>query len=718
MAQSQAEQQAQAQIAGEPTRTKERQPQPATGTAADPTAQAQQNDEQGGLERKMETRHLTMISLGGVIGTGLFLSSGYTIHQAGPLGAIIAYAIGSVLVYFIMLSLGELSVAMPYAGSFHLYAKRFIGPGTAFTIAVLYWLNWAVALASEFTAAGLLMQRWFPHSPAWVWSAAFIVVVFLLNILSVRLYGESEFWFASIKVFAIIAFIIIGLLAMFGAIPIAGYDHAPMFENFYSDGWLPNGVLPIFSTLLTVVFAFSGTEVVGVAAKQGHTNTSHSREDALAQEDVAPIRVGLLGAGTVGSQTARLLVEQKDELAARIGRPIELTGVACLDPAETDPFPWIDKAIVTTDTMSVATNSDIVIELIGGTGVARKFVLAAIESGASVVTANKALLAKYGPEIYAAAEAKGVDIYFEASVGGAIPFLKPLRESLVGDKVTSMLGIVNGTTNYILDEMTTKGLDFDDVLKDAQAKGYAEADPTGDIEGYDAANKAAIMATLGFHTSVTIDDVSVEGITKITADDIAAATAENKVIKLLAVVENTDAGVSARVYPALISNTHPLASVHGSFNAVFVKAEAADDLMFYGRGAGGAPTASAVVGDVVTEARHIAQGCTGPSIPLYKDLKKAPIEASKAEFAVRFVIHDNPGVLAAIAAKFADHGVSINGVNQDLKPTLKDPGYDGELQQLRLVTHMTDELTLRETVKDVCELDCVCGEPSILRVLN
>ena len=222
--------------------------------------------EQGGLERKMETRHLTMISLGGVIGTGLFLSSGYTIHQAGPLGAIIAYAIGSLLVYFIMLSLGELSVAMPYAGSFHLYAKRFIGPGTAFTIAVLYWLNWAVALASEFTAAGLLMQRWFPHSPAWIWSAAFIVVVFLLNILSVRLYGESEFWFASIKVFAIIAFIVIGLLAMFGAIPIAGYDHAPMFENFYSDGWLPNGVLPIFSTLLTVVFAFSGTEVVGVAA--------------------------------------------------------------------------------------------------------------------------------------------------------------------------------------------------------------------------------------------------------------------------------------------------------------------------------------------------------------------------------------------------------------------------------------------------------------------
>ena len=435
-------------------------------------------------------------------------------------------------------------------------------------------------------------------------------------------------------------------------------------------------------------------------------------------DNETPIRVGLLGAGTVGSQTARLIVEQKDELAARIGRPIELTGVACLDPAETDPYPWIDKSIVTTDTMAVATSSDIVIELIGGTGVARKFVLAAIESGASVVTANKALLAKYGPELYAAAEAKGVDIYFEAAVGGAIPFLRPLRESLVGDKVTSMLGIVNGTTNYILDEMTTKGLDFDDVLKDAQAKGYAEADPTGDIEGYDAANKAAIMATLGFHTSVTIDDVSVEGITKITADDIAAATAEGKVIKLLAVVENGEAGVSARVYPALIDESHPLASVHGSFNAVFVKADAADDLMFYGRGAGGAPTASAVVGDVVTVARHIAAGCTGPSIPLYKDLKQAPINASKAAFAVRFLIHDKPGVLAAIAAEFAKRGVSINGVDQDLKPTLTDPGYDGEIQQLRLVTHLTDEETLRATVEAVQSLDFVTGTPSILRVLD
>ena len=249
------------ETAGESSVTETMESAQTTGTAG-----TEVTDEQGGLERKMSARHLTMISLGGVIGTGLFLSSGYTIHQAGPFGAILAYGIGSLLVYFIMLSLGELSVAMPYAGSFHLYAKRFIGPGTAFTIAVLYWLNWAVALASEFTAAGLLMQRWFPDSPAWIWSAVFIVVVFLLNILSVRLYGESEFWFASIKVIAIIAFIAVGLFAIFGIIPIKGYSHAPLFGNFVSEGLLPNGIIPIFSTLLTVVFAFSGTEVVGVAA--------------------------------------------------------------------------------------------------------------------------------------------------------------------------------------------------------------------------------------------------------------------------------------------------------------------------------------------------------------------------------------------------------------------------------------------------------------------
>lgn len=427
-----------------------------------------------------------------------------------------------------------------------------------------------------------------------------------------------------------------------------------------------------------------------------------------------PIRVGLLGVGTVGSQVARILNEQKEELQQRIGQPLEITGIACRNP-EKVAFPWIDKTLLTTDTKYVATHSDILVELIGGLEPARSLVLKALESGASVVTANKALLAKYGPEIYRTAEEDGVDIYFEAAVGGAIPLVRPLRESLVGDKVTSVLGILNGTTNYILDEMTTKGLDFEVALKDAQAKGYAEADPTGDVEGEDAANKAAIVASLAFHTPVSIDDVTTEGITNITADDIALAQAEHKVIKLLAVVVNGEHGVSARVYPALIPDNHPLASVHGSYNAAFVHAQAADDLMFYGRGAGGAPTASAVMGDIVTVARHIVQGGTGPQISMYQNLPKAPLSTSRAAFAVRFRICDRPGILAAISKTFADHNVSINGINQDLKPTPHDPGYSGEQQTLRVVTHQCNETKLRETVEDVCKFDFVIGEPSILR---
>ncbi|AIC92438.1 homoserine dehydrogenase [Bifidobacterium coryneforme] len=434
-------------------------------------------------------------------------------------------------------------------------------------------------------------------------------------------------------------------------------------------------------------------------------------------ESDKPIRIALLGAGTVGSQTARLLVEECDDLARRVGRPLELVGIAVLDPSKVTAD-WIDRSLLTTDSEGLVTRADIVIELIGGIEPARTLLLKAIESGASVVTANKALLAQHGPELYRAAQDHGVDIYFEAAVGGAIPIVRPLRESLVGDRITSLVGIVNGTTNYILDEMTTKGLQFEEALSDAQAKGFAEADPTADVDGLDAAAKAAIMATLAFHRDVRMDDVPVEGIRSITADDIAAAKAERRVIKLLVVAERTDQGISARVYPALIPDTHPLASVRGSFNAVFVTAEAADDLMLYGRGAGGAPTASAVVGDVVTEARHIAQQGMGPIIPMYARIPMAPLEASRAAFAVRFLIHDKPGVLAAIAQVFSREGISINGVNQDIKPTMHDPGYSGEIQQLRVVTHLCDEVTLRRVVKQVSTFDSVTGQASVLRVFD
>lgn len=234
--------------------------------STEPTSQHNKHALHTNLKRGMESRHLQMISLGGVIGTGLFLSSGYTIQQAGPIGTILAYSIGALIVYLVMLTLGELSVAMPVTGSFHVYAEKFIGPGTGFVIAIQYWLTWTVALGSEFTAAGLLMQRWFPDSPTWVWSAVCIILIFTLNALSVRFFAEAEFWFSSIKVFAICAFIIIGLLAIFGVIPIAGYQHAPMFGNLIKDGVFPNGFMPVFATILTVNFAFSGTELIGVTA--------------------------------------------------------------------------------------------------------------------------------------------------------------------------------------------------------------------------------------------------------------------------------------------------------------------------------------------------------------------------------------------------------------------------------------------------------------------
>ncbi|TCD54392.1 amino acid permease [Alloscardovia theropitheci] len=252
----------------------------------------------------MSARHLTMISLGGVIGTGLFVSSGETVHTAGPLGAIIAYAVGSLLVYCVMLCLGELSVAMPYAGSFHMYARKFIGPGTGFAVAILYWLNWAVALASEFTAAGMLMKFWFPNSPEWVWSAIFMVAILALNLMSVRMYGESEFWFSSIKVVAIVAFIVIGALAISGIIPmsseVTGAQGAPWFTNFYADGWFPTGIIPIFSTLLTVIFAFSGTEVVGVAA--GETKDPHTAIPKAVRTTV--FRLVIFFIGSIGVMAA------------------------------------------------------------------------------------------------------------------------------------------------------------------------------------------------------------------------------------------------------------------------------------------------------------------------------------------------------------------------------------------------------------------------------
>ncbi|RIY24822.1 homoserine dehydrogenase [Bifidobacteriaceae bacterium NR021] len=453
------------------------------------------------------------------------------------------------------------------------------------------------------------------------------------------------------------------------------------------------------------------------------------------------IRVGLLGAGTVGSQTARLIVEQGEELAARIGANIELAGVACLHPEEVE-VPWIKRELLTTDTASLCAREDvdIVVELIGGLEPAHTFVKSALSHGKSVVTANKALLAKFGPELYECAESHGVDLYFEAAVAGAIPIVRPLRESLIGDEITQIFGIVNGTTNYILDEMTVRGLDFDSALRAAQEKGYAEADPTGDVEGFDAANKAAILATLAFQMPVRIDDVSVKGISAIMAEDIAAAGAEDRVIKLLAAVErhddgesnsdgcvSTDAGVSVSVYPALVSAEHPLASVHGSFNAVFVKAKAADDLMFYGRGAGGAPTASAVVGDVVSAARNLVSGCSGFGVPMYNKYVPASSEQTRADFVIRCNMEDTSLALCSeVMDVFADHGVVSERLASACQAKYAQTEGDSDCPQcglggsgsVRVLVRECSEAAVQAICEDLQKLDVVCGKPLVLRVIK
>lgn len=426
-----------------------------------------------------------------------------------------------------------------------------------------------------------------------------------------------------------------------------------------------------------------------------------------------PVRVALLGCGTVGTEVARLLITHADDLAARVGAPLELVGIAerTLD-APRDPV--IDRGLLTTDWAGLVARADIVIELIGGLEPARTMQLQAIAGGASVVTANKELLGKDGPTLYAAAEAAGVDLYFEAAVGGAIPLIRPVRESLAGDRITRVLGIVNGTTNYVLDQMATTGEELGQAVKQAQEQGYAEADPTADVEAYDAAAKVAILASLAFHTRVSTADVHREGITAITPEDVAWAAETGHVIKLLAVAERTPAdgegksGIVVRVHPALVPDEHPLAGVRGAFNAVFVEAEAAGPLMFYGQGAGGVPTASAVLGDVVTIARHLVHGGRGPIESRYADLPVLSMADAVTRYQVRLRVADRPGVLAKVAQAFAANGVSIEAVRQS--------GSRGDHADLLVVTHVAREAALSATVAMLDGLDVVGAVLSVLRV--
>ena len=433
--------------------------------------------------------------------------------------------------------------------------------------------------------------------------------------------------------------------------------------------------------------------------------------------DEKPIGVAVLGLGNVGCQVVRIIEDSAADLAARIGSPLELRGVGVRRVAADRSVP-IELLTDDVDALVSRNDVDIVVELMGPVEPAHKAILSALEKGKSVVTANKALLARSAGELAQAAERAHVDLYFEAAVAGAIPVIRPLTQSLAGDTVLRVAGIVNGTTNYILSEMDATGADYASALADASALGYAEADPTADVEGYDAAAKAAILASIAFHTRVSADDVYREGITKVTAADFASARALGRTIKLLSICERIKGAdgqerVSARVYPALVPRTHPLAAVNGAFNAVVVEAEAAGLLMFYGQGAGGRPTASAVMGDVVMAARNRVQGGRGPRESKYAQLPVLPIGFVPTRYYVSINVADRPGVLATVAAEFAKREVSIAEVRQE---GVVDEGGQRLGARVVVVTHTATDAALSETVAALAELDVVQNVASVLRL--
>jgi homoserine dehydrogenase len=427
------------------------------------------------------------------------------------------------------------------------------------------------------------------------------------------------------------------------------------------------------------------------------------------------IRIGLLGCGNVGAALAELIDEQTEDVAARTGLVLRVDRIAVRSTSKERDVA-IKESVLTTDAASVAVDPDIdlVVELIGGIEPARRLVLAALEAGKPVVTGNKELLANHGAELYAAADAAGVDLLFEAAVAGGIPLMRVLRESLIGEPVERLMGIVNGTTNYILSQMSESGAQYQSALAEAQSLGYAERDPTADVEGHDAAAKAAIIASVVYGVNVVAGDVTSEGISAISAADIAFADRLGQVIKLLAVVERVDQSddaspeVAVRVHPAMLPATHPLASVRDSFNAVFIEGGAVGDLMLYGRGAGGRPTASAVLGDIIDAADNRRRG-THRSVGPLTTARVQPIDELTSAYYLNLEVTDEPGVLAKVAGVFGNHKVSIKSMEQE--------GLGTEAR-LIFITHTAVERDLRATLHELRSLDCVRRIGSILRVIE
>jgi homoserine dehydrogenase len=425
---------------------------------------------------------------------------------------------------------------------------------------------------------------------------------------------------------------------------------------------------------------------------------------------MTPVRVGLLGCGNVGAALVSQIQTGVDAIEARTGLRLEVARVAVRNLYRERPVD-LPEGVLTHDAAAVVADPDIdvVVEAIGGIEPARTLVLDALKAGKPVVTANKELLANVGSDLFAAADAAGVDLLFEAAVGGGIPLIRPLRESLAGERVRRVMGIVNGTTNYVLTRMSEEGLSYADALAEAQGLGYAERDPTADVEGFDAGAKAAILATVAFRATVVAGDVYREGIAAITPADLSSAARLGYTVKLLAVAEQGDDGrVAVRVHPAMVPNSHPLASVRESFNAVFIEGDSVGDLMLYGRGAGGMPSASAVLGDLVDAATNLRQGAATPMASLPRAVIR-PIDEVSSEYYVHLDVSDRPGVLAAVAGVFAQHDVSIRSVEQE--------GL-GEEARLIFITHSAPEAAVQATLQELRHLDAVDRVAGLLRVVG
>jgi homoserine dehydrogenase len=429
------------------------------------------------------------------------------------------------------------------------------------------------------------------------------------------------------------------------------------------------------------------------------------------------VTIGVLGCGNVGAALVELIQRQGDEIAARTGLRLQVGRVAVRSTSKERGVP-LDPGLLTTDAHQVVTDPDIdlVVEVIGGIEPARELIVTALKGGKPVVTANKELLANVGVELFADADGAGVDLLFEAAVAGGIPIIRPLRESLVAESVSRVMGIVNGTTNYILTKMAEEGWTYAAALAEAQSLGYAERDPTADVEGFDAGAKAAIIATIAFGAKVVAGDVYHEGISGITQTDIDFAARLGYVIKLLAIAERfDDAMVAVRVHPAMVPADHPLAAMRDSFNAVFVEGAAVGDLMFYGRGAGGFPTASAVLGDVVDAAANLVKG-SHATIGTFARAEMRPVDELRSPYYVNLEVRDRHGVLAAVAGVFGAHQVSIRSMEQEALPA--GEGGNAGVARLIFITHAAREADVRATLHELRSLDDVVSVGSVLRVVG